>query len=79
MVRFFIGPAYECMFEKNLGKIPKRSYHNTIIIKREVSLLADRRAALEMALRNIEKQFGKGSIMKLGESTHMQIETIPSG
>jgi len=41
--------------------------------------LSDRRAALEMALRQIEKQFGKGSIMKLGESTHMQVETIPSG
>ncbi|WP_438448295.1 recombinase RecA [Gorillibacterium sp. sgz5001074] len=41
--------------------------------------MADRKAALEMALRNIEKQFGKGSIMKLGESTHMQVETIPSG
>jgi recombination protein RecA len=41
--------------------------------------LADRRAALEMALRNIEKQFGKGYIMKLGESTHMQIEAISSG
>lgn len=41
--------------------------------------MADRRAALEMALRNIEKQFGKGSIMKLGESTHMQVETVPSG
>jgi recombination protein RecA len=44
-----------------------------------VSLLADRRAALESALRNIEKQFGKGSIMRLGESTHMQIEAISSG
>ncbi|WJH31816.1 recombinase RecA [Paenibacillus sp. CC-CFT742] len=32
-----------------------------------------------MALRQIEKQFGKGSIMKLGESTHMQVEIIPSG
>ncbi|MCP1305810.1 recombinase RecA [Paenibacillus tyrfis] len=42
-------------------------------------LLSDRRAALENALRQIEKQFGKGSIMKLGESTHMQVETIPSG
>ncbi|MCG7216670.1 recombinase RecA [Paenibacillus mucilaginosus] len=41
--------------------------------------LADRRAALENALRQIEKQFGKGSIMKLGESTHMQVETISSG
>ncbi|MDB5052011.1 MAG: protein RecA [Bacilli bacterium] len=41
--------------------------------------MADRRAALESALRNIEKQFGKGSIMRLGESTHMQIEAISSG
>jgi recombination protein RecA len=44
-----------------------------------VSLLSDRRAALDMALRQIEKQFGKGSIMKLGESTHMNVEIIPSG
>lgn len=48
-------------------------------MKKEVSSLSDRRAALEMALRNIEKQFGKGSIMKLGESTHMQVEVVPSG
>jgi len=41
--------------------------------------LSDRRAALDMALRQIEKQFGKGSIMKLGESTHMNVEIIPSG
>jgi len=44
-----------------------------------VSSLSDRRAALEMALKQIEKQFGKGSIMKLGESTHMQVETVSSG
>ncbi|MEF2244490.1 MULTISPECIES: recombinase RecA [unclassified Paenibacillus] len=41
--------------------------------------MTDRRAALENALKQIEKQFGKGSIMKLGESTHMQVETVPSG
>jgi len=41
--------------------------------------VSDRRAALDNALRQIEKQFGKGSIMKLGESTHMQVETISSG
>lgn len=41
--------------------------------------MADRRAALDMAMRQIEKQFGKGSIMKLGESTHMQVEVVPSG
>jgi recombination protein RecA len=35
--------------------------------------------ALGLALETIEKQFGKGSIMKLGESTHADVETIPSG
>lgn len=40
----------------------------------------DRRAALDMALKQIEKQFGKGSIMKLGEaSAAMNVETIPTG
>jgi recombination protein RecA len=67
------------MFEKILGKNMKTSYHITILVQREVSFLSDRRAALEMALRQIEKQFGKGSIMKLGESTHMQVETVSSG
>jgi recombination protein RecA len=41
--------------------------------------MTDRSAALEMALRQIEKQFGKGSIMKLGESQTSQVETISSG
>lgn len=41
--------------------------------------MTDRKAALEMALRQIEKQFGKGSIMKLGESAHSIIEAVPSG
>ena len=41
--------------------------------------MSDRRAALEMALRQIEKQFGKGSIMKLGEQAGLTVETVPSG
>jgi len=39
----------------------------------------ERDKALEMALGQIEKQFGKGSIMRLGENAHMQIEIIPTG
>jgi recombination protein RecA len=35
--------------------------------------------ALSLALETIEKQFGKGSIMKLGESAHAIVECIPSG
>lgn len=35
--------------------------------------------ALNLALETIEKQFGKGSIMKLGESPNANVECIPSG
>ncbi|ASK63460.1 recombinase RecA [Virgibacillus phasianinus] len=41
--------------------------------------MSDKKQALDMALRNIEKQFGKGSIMKLGETAEQRIATIPSG
>ncbi len=41
--------------------------------------MSDRRQALEMALRQIEKQFGKGSVMKLGDHASTQVETISSG
>lgn len=41
---------------------------------------ADERAkALEKALKKIEKDYGKGSIMRLGEKSDMQIEVIPTG
>lgn len=41
--------------------------------------MSQRNQALDMALRQIEKQFGKGSIMKLGEEAAEKIATIPSG
>ena len=34
---------------------------------------------LDQVLADIEKQFGKGSIMKLGESKHMEVEVVSSG
>ena len=34
---------------------------------------------LDQVMADIEKQFGKGSIMKLGEQKHMEVETTPSG
>ena len=34
---------------------------------------------LEQVLSDIEKQFGKGSVMRLGEREHQKIDTIPSG
>ena len=39
----------------------------------------EKRKALEAALGQIEKQFGKGSVMKLGEYTTMNVEAIPTG
>ncbi len=39
----------------------------------------ERDKALEMALGQIEKQFGKGSIMRLGENAHMNIDVVPTG
>ncbi|MGH9224243.1 MAG: recombinase RecA [Acidimicrobiales bacterium] len=39
----------------------------------------DRDKALEMAMSQIEKQFGKGSVMRMGEKPHMDIEAIPTG
>ncbi|WP_342512533.1 recombinase RecA [Sporosarcina sp. FSL K6-1522] len=41
--------------------------------------MSDRKAALDMALKQIEKQFGKGSVMKLGEKTDREIETSSTG
>ncbi|MCC4310941.1 recombinase RecA [Carnobacterium maltaromaticum] len=39
----------------------------------------DRKQALDAALKKIEKNFGKGSVMKLGEKIDTQVLTIPSG
>ncbi|MCL4312600.1 MAG: recombinase RecA [Actinobacteria bacterium] len=39
----------------------------------------ERDKALEMAISQIERQFGKGSIMRMGENTGMTIEAIPTG
>ena len=39
----------------------------------------EKRKALEVAMGQIEKQFGKGSVMKLGQFKAMEIEAIPTG
>lgn len=41
--------------------------------------MLEKKKALDMALSQIEKQFGKGAVMKLGEDTHMNVETISTG
>ena len=39
----------------------------------------DKDAALEAALRSIEKAYGKGSVMRMGEKPHVNVDVIPSG
>ena len=39
----------------------------------------EKRKALEVAMSQIEKQFGKGSVMKLGDFSAMNVEAIPTG
>lgn len=42
-------------------------------------LKSEKRKALEQVLSQIERNFGKGAIMRLGDATQMRVETIPSG
>ena len=39
----------------------------------------ERRKALDVALSQIEKQFGKGSVMRLGDFKAMEIDVVPTG
>ena len=40
---------------------------------------SDKKQALETAIAQIEREFGKGSIMRLGENTHIMVEAVPTG
>ncbi|MEW6555962.1 MAG: recombinase RecA [Elusimicrobiota bacterium] len=40
---------------------------------------SDKEKALELALSQIEKEYGKGAVMRLGESPHQKVEAIPTG
>ena len=48
----------------------------TAAVETEVS---EKKRALEMALAGIEKQFGKGSIIRMGEKAVQNIQVIPTG
>lgn len=39
----------------------------------------ERKKALENAMAHIDRQYGKGAVMKLGENLHMNIDVIPTG
>lgn len=41
--------------------------------------IGEKKKALDLAINQIEKQFGKGSIMRLGENAQMELDVIPTG
>lgn len=51
----------------------------TTVASPEKKAPGDKKAALETALAQIEKQFGKGAVMKLGANTAMQVDCISTG
>jgi len=46
---------------------------------KDVKMDENKKKALEAAMAQIEKQYGKGSVMKLGDNAHLNVETVPSG
>ena len=46
---------------------------------KNAKLMDDRAKALETTLASLEKQFGKGTVMKLGEQAHMKVDVVPTG
>ena len=49
------------------------------VLEEESKNISDRQKALELALLQIEKQFGKGSIMRLGGQVKADVDAIPTG
>ena len=61
------------------GPLPGRESSMAVNSKSSPERAGDREKALETALLQIERQFGKGSVMRLGEETRVPVEVIPTG
>ena len=61
------------------GPLPGRESPMAVNSKSSPERAGDREKALETALLQIERQFGKGSVMRLGEETRVPVEVIPTG
>jgi recombination protein RecA len=54
-------------------------FKNNLILIKLMANLTEKQQAVELALSQIERSFGKGSIMKMGDSQKMHVETFPTG
>ena len=48
-------------------------------LTKTASVANDKKEAIQTAMKNIEKMYGKGSIMRLGDQTNLNVEVIPTG
>ena len=48
-------------------------------VTKTASVANDKKEAIQTAMKNIEKMYGKGSIMRLGDQTNLNVEVIPTG
>ena len=65
------------MFGKEAVMAKKDSNKSTQDVSKKID--SERAKALDAALMQIEKQFGKGAVMRLGEQTGMAVDVIPTG
>ncbi|MBQ5967320.1 MAG: recombinase RecA [Clostridiales bacterium] len=65
------------MFDKEAVMAKKDSNKSTQDVSKKID--SERAKALDAALMQIEKQFGKGAVMRLGEQTGMAVDVIPTG
>src|SRR5579863_8413212 len=61
------------------GPSPRQGVHMAGIDRTGIDKSGDREKALEAALVQIERQFGKGSVMRLGDEVRAPVEVIPTG
>jgi recombination protein RecA len=71
-----VAAAIESGLDCGPGADEYKSQHRT---RGRVEMAEERDKALEAALGQIEKQFGKGSVMRMGDNLSMNIESIPTG
>ncbi len=70
------GPRFSLVTTKNASKTSTRTPSNGMA---SMASSPDRDKALDAALSQIDRQFGKGSVMRLGDDVRAPIEVIPSG
>ena len=67
------------MAEKSESKSPKSATSDKSEAKVDAKASTERSRAVDAAILTIEKQFGRGAIMKLGSRERLEVDTIPTG